>query len=202
MGKRIIFYVLLLILSSTAVVGQSKTVNRSPKATKKSPPKEIIALRPVEERDWKEIISVEGKFKILFPKEPEKKIIENQNTVGKILVEYQIKTSFVKYSFGYADFTWSLTNNEELQKFYDNFMERLVKSGPSAVVVSKNDFYINNILGREAIIKNDDYVYMNRYILVGNRLFQLLTTTPKEIDVGQNVKEYRRKFLDSFNIVK
>jgi hypothetical protein len=79
MKKTIIILIFVIFISCPFTsFGQKKSTNK--KTVDKIKPITITAIKQPEDGVWNELISEEGNFKVLFPKEPEKIVKENINT--------------------------------------------------------------------------------------------------------------------------
>ena len=163
---------------------------------------EIVAEPQVENKVWKELISEEGNFKILFPKEPEKLIRDKDFSRGNSFIEYKLWTNFRKYSVSFGDLgaVKSLSDNQ-LKEIYDKMRDGIIKDAKGNLI-NDNNINVGNVFGREIIYEQENYLVTNRYFFYGSKLYQIITAVEKKLSSEKNVQKFGNKFLDSFDFVR
>ncbi|HXH69404.1 MAG TPA: hypothetical protein VNI60_03555 [Pyrinomonadaceae bacterium] len=191
-----------LIFSPLVIFSQKKiTSNKQIKSVKKIKRTEIVAKIQPEDGIWKELVSEEGRFKILFPKEPEKLVRNKDFPRGNSFIEYKLWTNFRKYSVSFAEFdNVKSLSNEQLNGLYDITRDGIVKDAKGKLSTD-NSLQVGNVLGREITYEQENYIVINRYFLNGNKFYQIITVVEKELNVGTNVQEFGKKFLGSFRFI-
>jgi len=166
----VIFFVFLAFSPSISYGQKKNSKKKQSKSVKKSQRLEIIAEIPVEDGVWKELISKEGSFKILFPKEPEKLIRDNDFTSGNSFIEYKLWTNFRKYSASFAEFRGEKSlSDEQLKGFYDITRDGIVNQAKGKLLTDKS-LRVGNVIGREIIYQQENYLVTNRLLdIIGNK---------------------------------
>ena len=187
----ITFVFALFILFPLTAFSQKKNTTKG-KSTKS--PKRITTLIEVlqpEDRKWNELVSKQGNFKILFPGKPQEFIGNNNFTKENKITEYKLETRFRKYTVGFGDFNnIEFITDEQREKLYDITRDGLVK------------LQIGKVFGREITYEEENYSVTNRYFFKGNTFYQLITVVRKELSKGNNIQEFGKKFLDSFQFIE
>lgn len=199
-----IFAFLFLAFYPFAIFGQRKNTNKKLKTTliQKIKPVTITAAPQVEDRVWKELISEEGNFKVLFPKEPERFVRNNNSMKEGSFIEYKLLTNSRKYSVSWGEFTNAKSvTNEQLNWLYNKTRDGIIENAKGKLLAD-NSLEIGSVLGREITYEQENYTVTNRYFLNDNRLYQIITVVKKELNKGVNVQEFGKKFLNSFQFIK
>jgi hypothetical protein len=194
--NKCLILILILTACTSLAIGQKKSTKS--KSLKKQRVTEVISP---EEGQWKEIISKEGNFKIKFPSAPENFVGNNSNAENGKYHEFKVSTKFLKYSASYADSNLAGgLNSEQLRSFYDVFQTKIAESD-NRIILEATDLQTSGVLGREVKYKKSNLIIVDRYILDDRRFYQLLTTTFEEYDKGENIRNFRKRFLESFQFV-
>jgi hypothetical protein len=152
---------------------------------------------------WKEYYSPQGKFKVMLPGTP-KDWGKSYNTLfGQLYSHlYMLRTS-AKYLIIYTDFPLNLERAPKLNKILDEIRDAAVSKG---TVLNETEISLEGHPGRmlKGIDSDARFIQMKTYA-VGNRLYQIIITTPKETmvaDEGRFKVSRATKFLDSFRLAK
>jgi TonB family protein len=154
---------------------------------------------------WKRFVSPDGHFAILFPGPP--RISEetiNSPAFSFVIHKTQL-TTFAEYGVIYGDYPKSIVDRTPV----DVLMEQGAKAAIAEVnsqLLSINPITVNGYPGRALKERMSDGTIMQaKMVLVGQRLYQVAITTPKEEGTDPaRVGFYNstaKKFLDSFEIV-
>lgn len=202
MTREIFFIALVLVfIFEVANAFGQKTKPKVRKSEKTEKVQSVSAKSVAEEGEWKEVTSDYGNFKIQFPSKPKKSGGPSKYSPDKKYTEFVMATNFLKYSVSFADFNLpELSNGEITKKLYD----KISTDAPSklnATLISQGNFLVDGVVGLELILTDRSSVFVNRYIIKRKRMYQLLTTTRKELADAPNIQEYRKKFLESFQFV-
>ena len=143
--------------------------------------------------NWKEAISEEGRFRILFPNSPR---VRQDSPTQKGFSFVEPNTS---WTASYLDYTEPRSTNDDfLRNAYVGSVASIVKNN-QAQLLSQKDVRLNGRLGTECVIVNKQgmvsyiraFLYVSRmYILEVDRKGEVVTevTMPKDV----------QQFFDSF----
>ncbi len=151
------------------------------------------ALSSTSEKLWTDLVSTEGRFSVLFPKQPKKTFSKNQ-FVQMHTFEALVRKS--RFAASYFDAPVPLDNPEVKEQIFE-----LGKKHHSAgrLIESKNIF-LGEYLGKEyryALNAPRGAQYVVKVYLVGQRVYQLDYYTPaKNSDLSE-----ANKFFDSFKLI-
>ena len=152
---------------------------------------------------WKEFVSVEGKFKVMFPDIPKK---SNKEIVGKLgkrqSYSFEVSSTPTAFAVTYQDLPNLPTTNQDSLKFlHDNLRDKALKETNSKLI-SGREIWLDGKLGRELIVTIDNQILTNRMYFVGNRQFQLTTSVDSSISTNEEIVSAVNTFLDSFQIIE
>jgi hypothetical protein len=158
-----------------------------------------------ESLNWKEFVSDEGKFKATFPVNPTKTVKETDVPSGK-LQNTRFESSSVEpviyFGVWYADHSNVPNMNQDALRInYDNIRDVFAKA-PNTELLSEKEVWVNEKLGRELTLKTGNQTAKNRMFLVGNRQYQLITSTNSSVMEDAEAQRTINKFLDSFQLVE
>ncbi len=153
---------------------------------------------------WQEFRSTAGGYSIVMPGKP----IEQKQTVdtsgGSVdLYSASIDNQSGSYIAMYADYPASAVGQSDPQKLLDSSRDGAVANS-GGTLVSEQKLLLNNNPGREIQVSvpaqngQAAVLIVDRYFLVGQRLYQTMAIIPN----GQQVSAEAQKFLDSFKLLK
>ena len=154
---------------------------------------------------WKRFVSPDGRFAVLFPGSPK----VSEETISSPPFSYVIhKTqlnSFAEYGVIYSDYPKSIIDRTPADVLLDEGAKAAVAQSNSRLL-SINPITINGYAGRFLKERMSDGTIMQaKMVLMGQRLFQVAITTPKEEGADPATVGFynstAKKFLDSFEIV-
>lgn len=154
--------------------------------------------------EWKEFVSEEGKFKILFPGIPRKSVREIDTPNGKVknyISDVTLGNDY--FAVMYSDFPDApVMNQDELKANYDAISNYTLNKSQESTLIREQDIGLNGKLGRELIVDSKGINLRYRFFLIENRMFQIVTGV--NISVKNDVKTQERinKFLDSFQVIE
>jgi hypothetical protein len=146
--------------------------------------------------DWRELISKEGRFKIKFPGEP----VEEVNKFGTTTIhDFKIVKPAVEWRVNYADDEKFVSDPASLKETYSRSAEALQRENRKLIL--KKDIYLNNRLGIEFVLEEQDSISTTRAFLIGHRLYQVSVEKQKKISgtVEADLSQATKEFFDSFN---
>jgi hypothetical protein len=153
---------------------------------------------------WKEFLSKEGKFKILFPVGPKKLSLTQKSVEGTILYTIRYK-SLIIYEATWVDYPVEIespdTRNETLDDVETGGLSALAQKNPR--VIKKEEISVDGHPGRflQVELRDNTVIHMN-LIPIKRRLYYLAITTPKPHRNAKGLKiNYERiasNYLDSF----
>jgi hypothetical protein len=144
---------------------------------------------------WKEVMSGQGRCRILFPGEPT--IVENGDDVAG-LQGFKLITPekhWVSYWIDFKDRTAG--DDTQLRNAYRQSVESITKRS-GAKVLSQTDVRLNGRLGSEFIIDSARAVSYMRAFQIRQRLYTLSVDVQKTGEVSSAVPQDVREFFDSF----
>jgi hypothetical protein len=192
---------MFLIFSPLLSFSQKKITTKKQSKSVKKVRTEIVAKIQAEDGIWKDLVSAEGNFKVLFPKEPEKFVRSNNFVKNSSFIEYKLSTNFRSYSVSWGELSNAKSiSNEQLYELYDKVRDGILVDAKGKLL-DYNTLQIGNTVGREINYEQENYIVINRYFFNVNRLYQVVTVVEKGLNKGVNVQEYGKKFLDSFQFI-
>lgn len=161
----------------------------------------LVAQKVARDKAWQELVSTEGRFRVLMPDTPEDRFVP---VIGQIvnteMHAYFVRTAVASYVVAYADFP-NVKDPRLLKKAYDNGRDRLLASG-NFHLVSERDVTAGNITGREIIYDDGANVGTDRIYFVNGRAYQVIFLRPQLGGMpNEMIKFYdglSSKFFDSF----
>ncbi|MGZ8848350.1 MAG: hypothetical protein ACXW3C_17955 [Pyrinomonadaceae bacterium] len=182
--RRVFTAALTVLMFSPLVCGQK----RVPLAKSEAIRKAHVGAIP----DWRETISDDGRFRILFPGPPQ---VDNDVVTAVGLKVIEPNTSWTVF---YSDLGRVVPTNEAaFRKAYRGGLNGL--TGEGRTLLSQRDVYLNGRLGTEFVIEGAGLTSYMRAFVVGRRLYTLAAHR-KEVDASNraNIPTDVRHFFDSF----
>jgi len=142
-------------------------------------------------RDWREVISDEGRFRITFPGgtiAPDRDVISMHG--------FKLVRETSNWSAMYSDLSRSLDTDAQIRDAYHRSMLTVVKNG--AKLISQRDVVLNGRLGDEVIILGLQTKTFMRAFLVGKRLYSLSVDIKDGRDERNEIPKDVQQFFDSF----
>jgi hypothetical protein len=155
---------------------------------------------------WKEYSSPQGQFTVMLPGTPTESDKSFDTPYGRAEArEYVLRTS-AYYSIFYTIFPFDIERKPEvLNRFLNNTRDNSVTRINGKVLV-ETDISLDGHPGRMMKVATPDgTIIRSKKIAVGNRLYQIIVATPKELlapDSGLFDESRATKFLDSFKLAK
>jgi len=182
--RRVLTAALTLLIVSPLVCGQKRVPLAKSEAIRKA---RVGAIA-----DWRETISDEGRFRILFPGPAQ---VDNDVVTAVGLKVIEPKTSWTVF---YSDLGRVVPPNEAaFRKAYRAGLNGM--TGEGRTLLSQRDVYLNGGLGTEFVIEGAGLTSYMRAFVVGRRLY-MLAAHRKEVDVSTraDIPTDVRQFFDSF----
>ena len=182
--RRVFIAALTVLVVSPLVCGQKRVPLAKSEAIRKAP----VGAIP----DWRETISDEGRFRILFPGPAQ---VDNDvvSAVGLKVIE-----SNTSWTVFYSDLGRVVPTNEAaFRKAYRAGLNGV--TGEGRTMLSQRDVYLSGRLGIEFVIEGAGLTSYMRVFVVGRRLYTLAAHR-KEVDASTraNIPTDVRRFFDSF----
>lgn len=158
---------------------------------------------PPPKIEWKELVSDEGRFSVLFPGIPKQSLREVDTPNGKAKSpKFDVFLPDGIFSVRYGDLPFEPNvNPNDLKSYYDSIRSDTLKAQP-ATLISERDVWINGKLGRELVVELDGTYSMYRFILNGKRIYQANTVVKISRKDDPTAQAMSNKFLDSFQIME
>ena len=182
--RRVFAAALTVLIVSPLVYGQKRAPLAKSEAIRKA---RVGAIS-----DWRETISDDGRFRILFPGPPQ---VDNDVVTAVGLKVIEPNTSWTAF---YSDLGRVVPTNEAaFRKAYRSGLNGL--NGEGRTLLSQRDVYLNGRLGTEFVIERAGLTSYMRAFVVGRRLYTLAAHR-KEVDASNraNIPTDVRHFFDSF----
>ncbi|MDT5121215.1 MAG: hypothetical protein QOC96_697 [Acidobacteriota bacterium] len=153
------------------------------------------ALRDVKVKSvagWKEVISETGRFRILFPNEPE---IRNSGTPN--MQGYKLMSGDRGWFAYYADLNKSKVSDEAgIREAYHKSVEDMARKG--GTLLRQNDISLNGRLGIEVVFQGRGATSFIRSFLIGQRMYVVEVDSKDVIDKDTSLPTDVQQFFDSF----
>ncbi len=153
---------------------------------------------------WQEFTSTAGGYSIVMPGKPIEQKQAVDTTGGSVdLYSASIDNQSGSYIAMYADYPANAVGQSDPQKLLDGSRDGAVANS-GGTLVSEQKLLLNNNPGREIQVSvpaqngQAAVLIVDRYFLVGQRLYQTMAIIPN----SQQVSADARKFLDSFKLLK
>jgi len=161
----------------------------------------VVAQKVGRDKAWQELVSTEGRFRVLMPDTPEDRFVP---VIGQIvnteMHAYFVRTAVATYVVAYADFP-IVKDPRLLKKAFDNGRDRLLASGKFRLV-SERDITSGNIPGREIVYDDGAHVGTDRIYFVNGRAYQVIFLRPQLGGMPDEMMKFydglSSKFFDSF----
>jgi hypothetical protein len=161
----------------------------------------VVAQKAGKDKAWQELVSTEGRFRVLLPDTPEDRFVP---VIGQIvnteMRAYFVRTAVANYVVAYADFP-SVKDPRLLKKAFDNGRDRLLATGKFQLV-SERDVAVGNIPGREIVYTDGANVGTDRIYFVNGRAYQVIFLRPQLGGMPDEMRKFydglSSKFFDSF----
>ncbi|MFN2577583.1 MAG: hypothetical protein ABR607_07830 [Pyrinomonadaceae bacterium] len=138
----------------------------------------VIAQKSGDDKPWQELVSVEGRFRVLLPETPDERFVPvTGQMVDTEMHAYFVRTSVASYVVIYADFPNLSTDPDMLKQAFDSGRERAL-SGGAVRLSSDKDISAANMPGRELVFDDSANVVTDRMYFVDGRLYQVMFLRP------------------------
>ena len=139
---------------------------------------------------WKEATSEKGRFRILFPRQPE----VADEPVGR---GFELKDGKAKWFALYVDFDHAVTADDAaLRQKYKESAEALASKGSK--LIRSSDVTLNGRLGREIILVGRGAKSYLRTFQIGSRLYTLAVDVYGDSGEADEMPPEVQQFFDSF----
>lgn len=190
------YFLLLLILLGCAALSAAQDTKPSPK--------DVTQAAENNPDSWKVFSSTEGRFSILLPGTPKEETEEVDTPSGKFEIHKLTLRTFADYGVIYADYPMQINDSATANQILDNGAKGAVAEVNSELL-SMTKISLDGHPGR--LLKErmrDGSILRAKMLLVGQRLYQVAITTPKEEGVKAEAISFfdstASKFLDSFKL--
>jgi hypothetical protein len=180
----------ILTLAIFCFLPSSGCAQSRPKPVTKA--RALSALRLTSVEGWKEAISEEGRFRVLFP--GIFKGGNERNTDMKGFKCFQAETNWFAY---YNDFDQPRASDDaHLRVAYRGSVEALTKAGSR--LLSQKDVSLNGRLGTEFVLESAGRVSYMRAFLFLRRMYTLAVDRTRVTNGDPTIPEDVQQFFDSF----
>lgn len=160
-----------------------------------------VAQKVSRDKAWQELVSTEGRFRVLMPDTPEDRFVP---VIGQIvnteMHAYFVRTAVASYIVAYADFP-NVKDPRLLKKGFDDVRDGLLANGKLRLLSEKN-ITVGDFPGRELVVDDGANLGMDRIYFVNGRVYQLLFLRPQLAGMPEDMVKFydglSSKFFDSF----
>ena len=158
--------------------------------------------------NWKEFVSDEGRFKVMFPDIPKTSVEENDwKDVSISTYKFEV-FSQIYFSVRYSDYRNSSDglDKDKLKYLYDYQRDFALKVDKSELI-SEKDIWVGENLGREIVVSRKTFfnlfkaINTYRFYSIEGRTFQLNASTQTFNYDIKAIKDINR-FFDSFEYIE
>jgi hypothetical protein len=158
--------------------------------------------RPVSDQPWQEIVSTEGKFRVLVPDAPSEMSMPGSAGAGAQL--YFVKSTVAIYAVMFGDLSNTQDDPDLMKAVLENASAFLQASGKLRVLGEKN-ISSAGIQARQFILDDGAFVTTARVYYTKGRIYQVLFSRPglSGTSAGPMLQFYdglSGKFFNSFKI--
>ncbi len=152
---------------------------------------------------WKEIVSVEGRFKLTFPGEPVTRFHDRETLEGNVrATEIYVGFRQITFMLMWADLPNAAdTSEDRLRGNYDLFRDGMLEKA-GAKLRSEKDVRANGRLGREISLSVGSQFVKYRIYVIDGRQYQLITSRDYTLRNDPALQKQVDKFLDSFQLIE
>jgi hypothetical protein len=144
---------------------------------------------------WQEVISDQGRFRILFPREPE--IINIGNRPGA-MYGYRLIDGETNWFAQYQDLGGEVPGGEkQLRNAYQKSVEAVIKKR-GAKLLRQSDAVLNGRLGTEFITEVQGSVTYTRAFQIHSRLYTVEVDSKRAVNRDSTLPRDVQQFFDSF----
>ena len=147
-------------------------------------------IKIVSASGWKEVMSDEGRFRVLFPGNP----VVSKDVAN--MTGFKLSGSGANWLAYYSDFGRHAANDETLRNNYRQSVEAIARNG--STVVRQNDIYVLGKLGTEFVLQRAGTTSYMRGLLVGSRFWTLAVDSSTEANRDFSNPKDVQQFFDSF----
>jgi hypothetical protein len=144
-------------------------------------------------QSWKEIVSDEGRFRIIFPQEPK---IEEETDSKRTIQRYTTHTNGIIWYVYYTDFDHSTTDETILRDGYRKTIAASTQSGMR--LLRQNEIILNGKIGVDFILEGNMGKKYERIFLINRRMYSVAVHIYKKVDNEEKLSAEIKQFFDSF----
>lgn len=155
------------------------------------------------DKPWREVVSSEGRFRVLFPDTPSEVFVpvvgQIVNTEARV---FAVKTSVATYAVMYTDLA-DVEGPEVLKIAFDTGRDRALTQA-NLSLISEKDITTAGIMGREYVMDSGAFVIRNRVYYKKGRVYETIFVGPRLTGMSTGLVQYydglAAKFFNSFSI--
>lgn len=145
---------------------------------------------------WNPYVADKFNFEITFPAKT-KDVWDDE--IKQVLI-FETYTDRALYRLSFKKLPYVSLNNDQLADLYETVLND--KNNPHNVQeISLKDVYLDGILGKEFIYKEDGRMIFTRYYILDRKLFMLMVNLP-ENKYTKDFDKWAVKFFESFQIIE
>ena len=161
-----------------------------------APPKR--STPPDYEAAWRELVSKEAEFKIVFPGVPARRLVPRDKKPGEKMLFYTVFHAGGEFDVAVSDYPYVVEDLDALNSAYDQFLGYFQEK-PGQKIESSREVTAGKHIGREVSVKDTEKEawIRARVFVIGKRLYQLIAISPSE-QSSEFYEKNARRFFDSF----
>lgn len=171
----------------------------------KKNPVTIVRVNNYDEDGWQKFQSVEGKFTVLLPFQPERTVTDLATPIGvKKIITYTAKSAKESLVIGFLDYKTPINDAKTLGLLYDGW-ENGVRNVLPGLRTSLKDTTFDGRLAREMVYESENAKVIARVFFSGGKFFQMAVFNFDKLNeiIYKNPDNlFNNKFFDSVRIDK
>jgi hypothetical protein len=163
----------------------------------------VAQRRTPSEKPWNELVSSEGRFRVLMPDTPSELFVPVRGQIVNTQVHaFVVKNSVAIYAVVFGDFPGG-AEREELKTAFDNGRDRALTEG-KLELISEKDISSPGIMAREYVMDDGAFVIRNRVYYNKGRLYETIFAGPALNAMPAGLVQYydglAARFFNSFKV--
>ena len=143
--------------------------------------------------NWQEALSEKGRFRILFPGQP-----EDSSEAGTVMKGFKFTEPAANWFAYYNDFDELKSNDEQdLRGAYQGSVEAITRKAGTRLL-KQEDVFLNGRLGTEFVIERAGSISYMRAFLFGRRMYTLAVDRKTAATGDSAVPVEVKQFFESF----
>ncbi len=164
----------------------------------------LLAQTKATEKPWQEVVSSEGRFRVLLPDTPSELLVPlNGKILNVDLRIFAVSSPVASYSVMFGDFP-VVNDREEIKTAFDSGRDRVLAEHKLRLV-SEKDISSLSTFAREYVMDDGAFLIRDRVYYNKGRVYEVVFAGPgvngMPAALGQYYDGLATKFFNSFKIV-